>query len=221
MGEKRPPDVGGALELGGKAGRIREFYRDWADTYDADLEEEGYFAPAICASLATLTYTAYLGGDRRTTTIMDAGCGTGLTGVAMRRAGFARIDGFDIAPAMVDAARETGAYGTLTSDVDLNAADAGLSALGGRYAIITSSGVFTLGHVAPHGLYHLFSLAAPGGFVIISTRDGYLAESGFEDFIAGGEAEGRFALIQRLRGARYVGADTADYWVFRKPSRRA
>lgn len=217
----RSEPVAKALALDGDAERIKDYYRDWASTYDADVGEEGYHAPDIVAALARLLTLSYLETGRDQPKVMDAGCGTGLSGVALARAGFSRIDGFDIAPEMVEAAQATGAYGQLLSEIDLNAEDAGLSAFAGGYDMVACVGVFTLGHVAPRGLDHLIAITRPGGFLVVSTRADYLKRSDFRDYSDELERRGAISLVQSLADARYVGGDRADYWVFRKEAERA
>lgn len=216
MSDDASEGVKKALALGGDAERIKDYYRDWAHSYDADVDAENYRAPQITAALARLMHLSYLDVPRKALKVMDAGCGTGLSGVALKEAGFAAIDGFDIAPEMVEAARATGTYETLLSGIDLNVDDPGLSGFAEAYDVVTSVGVFTLGHVDPAGFEHLIALAKAGGFLIVSTRDGYLAESGFGEYVRQREASGAVALINHVAGASYVGEDRADYWVYRK-----
>lgn len=215
-GRPASSSIENALALDGDAERIKDFYRDWAQSYDADVGDEAYRAPDIIANLARIIQLSWLDAKRADLKIMDAGCGTGLAGVALRKAGFKHVDGFDIAPEMVDAARETEAYETLLPEIDLNAVDPGLSELEGAYDIITCAGVFTLGHVEPRGLDHLVALARYGGFVIVSTRDDYLKQSDYREHTQDLEARGDIRLAFRLPDARYVGEDRADYWVYRK-----
>lgn len=214
----RPPDdpVAKALALDGDAARIKDFYREWSRSYDDDVAGEGYRAPEITASLARLVQLSWLRIKRADTQIIDAGCGTGLAGIALRNAGFVQVDGFDIAPAMTEKAEQTGAYRRLLADIDLNADDPGLGEFAETYDIVTCAGVFTLGHVAPEGLRHLFSLARPGGFIIVSTREDYLKKTDFRGHAKHVEEGGQAALVITLPEASYVGDDQADYWVFRK-----
>ena len=46
-------------------------------------------------------------------TVLDYGCGTGLSGQALLNVGFQAVDGVDVTAAMVDLAREKGIYRNL------------------------------------------------------------------------------------------------------------
>ena len=80
------------------------FYDDWAPSYDAELEELGYDAPAQAAALLK-AHGVPDGGP-----ILDACCGTGLAGRELREAGFTRLVGFDISSASIDEARAAEVY---------------------------------------------------------------------------------------------------------------
>lgn len=80
------------------------FYDAWAEGYDREVEDSGYITPRRCAEAlaahATLPWAP----------LMDLCCGTGLSGEALKAAGFECIDGFDISEGMLDQAREKGVY---------------------------------------------------------------------------------------------------------------
>lgn len=219
MANPTSEDINRALQLGGDADKIRDYYREWAKRYDDDVTGEGYHAPAIVAELAGVAQLGYAEQSREELRVMDAGCGTGLTGVALRAAGFRKIDGFDISPEMVAESRATGAYDTLITGTDLNLPDAGLGYWAETYDIVTCVGVFTLGHVGPEGFEHLVAITKPGGFLVTSARDDYVEETGIAGYLANLEGESRIETLQHLSGARYVGPDRADYWVHRKAGR--
>lgn len=216
MADPKSEGIHNALKLDGDARRIKDYYRDWAESYDEDVTGEGYRAPQVVASLAALVQSAYIERKRESVAVMDAGCGTGLSGEALRKTGFMRIDGFDIAAEMVAVAEGTGVYGELLSGIDLNSAAAELDGLEGCYDIVASVGVFTQGHVASGGFDHLVRLARPGMFVIVSTREGYIGQSGFADHVAALERDGKIVKVLHMTDALYVGADPADYWVYRR-----
>ena len=61
-------------------------YADWADNYDAEITSRGYRTPDRLAAALSKFVTAE-------TPILDFGCGTGIGGAALIRAGFRTIDG--------------------------------------------------------------------------------------------------------------------------------
>lgn len=94
---------------------VRQYYDDWADEYDAQLRAWGYDAPERAARLVLDTMVAS-GIDGA---VLDAGCGTGLTGAALRNAGYlGRLVGIDISAASLEVAARREAYDA-TRVVDL------------------------------------------------------------------------------------------------------
>ncbi|MBK0397705.1 methyltransferase domain-containing protein [Limibaculum sp. M0105] len=90
-------------------GWVRALFDDYAPTFDrALIERLGYAIPA--AVLALLDEVA---PTRPLPRVLDLGCGTGLTGEALRhRAGW--LEGVDLAPGMLSQARAKGVFDTLT-----------------------------------------------------------------------------------------------------------
>ena len=85
----------------------RALYTDWAKTYDAEVSKNGYATPGRCAdALKTVT-------DDFTKPILDFGCGTGLSGLALSLAGFQTIDGVDLTQEMLERAKEKQFYRSL------------------------------------------------------------------------------------------------------------
>ena len=89
-------------------GDKQDLFDDWAPTYDHDLiNEMGYVADAeACRRLEALL-------PDRQARILDAGCGTGLVGRRLQRAGYTEIHGSDYSEKMLDEARASGAYRSL------------------------------------------------------------------------------------------------------------
>ena len=83
---------------------VRRFYDEWAGGYDADLADWSYRAPERVAAL-TCEF-----GDV-TLPLLDAGCGTGLSGRALRNAGWTGdIHGIDLSEESLRVAHASGAY---------------------------------------------------------------------------------------------------------------
>ena len=87
---------------------VAAYYDQWAAAYNADIDAWDYRAPLRAAALLT-------GHAGDVNLVVDAGCGTGLGGIALRGAGYAgELHGVDISQASLDLARESGAYQQLS-----------------------------------------------------------------------------------------------------------
>ena len=166
------PDQGagsGLRNMSRKSDDVAEYYDDWADEYDRTLAQWRYEAPEQVANRlrAVLAETA---------TILDAGCGTGLSGKALTRAGFATIDGMDVSRRSLEIAGETGAYRSL-QQVDMQkpplpyADDAydGLACVGVLTYVPDSAGI----------LREFCRVLKPGGSMVLTQRDDILEERDF------------------------------------------
>jgi predicted TPR repeat methyltransferase len=87
---------------------IRTLFNQYADRFDTDLVVTlRYQAPALVAALI-----ARWGVVEGSADLLDLGCGTGLSGAALKP--FARtMDGVDLSPGMVAKAKARGIYDTL------------------------------------------------------------------------------------------------------------
>ncbi|WP_406347439.1 class I SAM-dependent methyltransferase [Streptomyces sp. NBC_00144] len=190
---------------------LKSYYEDWATRYDVDLADQKWVAPRVAANFVHLLASAY---GTPGTTILDAGCGTGLVGSVLSTLGKYVIDGVDLSENMAAEAIKTNAYRKVHGGVDLSTPvrDERLD----QYDIVVSSGVFTLGHVRPTALLTLIEYARPHGLILVSTRGSYATETGFEDFSRSKEITEQASLEFKLKDANYIAEEGADYWVFRK-----
>lgn len=141
---------------------IRDYYDDWAASYDAELKVNGYASPARVAD-ALAASAADLGAP-----VLDYGCGTGMSGAALLAAGFTVVDGADPAQQMLAVAAAKGIYRSLVH-LDLEAAAPPFAA--GSYAAVTAIGLIGPG-AAPLALFdQLVQLVAPGGLFGFSFND--------------------------------------------------
>jgi predicted TPR repeat methyltransferase len=148
----------------------RALYDDWADSYDAELKAAGYATPARVAA----ALRAHL--DDLAAPILDFGCGTGLSGEALARAGFSAIDGVDLSSEMLEEARAKGLYRDLAQ---IGPEDT-LDQRSGRYAAITATGVIGAGAAPLDCFDRLMHLLPPGGLFVFSFNDHTLEDPAFE-----------------------------------------
>lgn len=143
------------------AASTRTLYDDWATSYEAEVGENGYATPARCAdALKSVT-------DDLSAPILDFGCGTGLSGLALRLAGFETIDGLDLSAEMLEQAATKNVYRTL-AQIEANTE---LPVPTGTYSAIAAIGVIGAG-AAPISVLHLLmrNLGA-GGKLVFSFND--------------------------------------------------
>lgn len=213
-------NITSAHELSGNVEELSQHYSDWAETYDDDVSSHGYCGPAYIAQLGArlirATASRQPGRMKRDVQILDAGCGTGLVGVELKARGFGLIDGCDLSHEMVEKAAETGAYRKLQGGVNLEEAIGCFGDM--RYDAILSCGVFTLGHVAPEAVLNLLPLLREDGVIVLSTRQRYTAEHGFEEFCQKLERRGVLTLDEVVADAPYIDDEKADYWIIRPPA---
>lgn len=148
---------------------VEELYDAWADSYNAEITENGYATPGRCAkALARFV-------PDKTGPILDFGCGTGLSGLALRLAGFGIVDGLDVSADMLKGAEKTNAYRGLSRI----APGADLPFPKGTYTAIAAIGVIGAG-AAPVSVFHTLMKSLPrNGKLVFSFNDHALAEWGY------------------------------------------
>lgn len=138
-----------------------EAYAEWAGTYDQAMAESGYVSPPQLANMLAGFCTP------AKSAVLDVGCGTGLSGIALDAAGFAAIDGVDISDAMLAEAAKKEIYRNLTV-VDLKT---GIPEPDCIYDGAFSTGTFTLGHVGPEAIPEVMRVLRPGGVFCLTVSD--------------------------------------------------
>lgn len=194
----------------GDATKLSEYYRRWANSYDSDVITAKYQGPEICAKLVN----QYLMMPKIEAVVLDAGCGTGLSGLALRDHGFARVDGIDLSHDMIAKAAEKGVYRWVAGGMDMNVNLKDIRSL--SYDAVVCCGVFTLGHVKPSAIKDLLRVTRSGGIVVASTRVSYCDKERFDEYIEEFIKEGSASQLARITDAPYVSDEGAHYWVFKK-----
>jgi len=167
MPEKKFLDSAYELENGEKT---REFYDEWSRSYDREVGENGYATPSrIATALGEFV-------PDKTVPILDLGCGTGISGAALRAEGFTTIDGSDFSAEMLAEARAKGVYRQLiqadmAQPMPFEDAD---------YPVITAVGVFSPGHAQPDTIDAVMSKLPPQGLFAFSLNDHALENPGYK-----------------------------------------
>ncbi|MDP6564733.1 MAG: class I SAM-dependent methyltransferase [Alphaproteobacteria bacterium] len=158
-------------------------YDEWAATYDETLAGWDYRSPADTARLLR----AETASDA---TILDAGCGTGLVGTALRAAGFTGpIDGFDISTSSLEQAARLNIYRKLKR-VDLQTLPVALAV--NSYDALVCIGVLTYVPDSAAVLREFARLVRPGGTVLVTQREDMFQERAFAETVKGLAEAGTF-----------------------------
>lgn len=148
----------------------RVFYDAWADSYDDEISTNGYLTPV--RSARALAQAA----DDLTRPMLDIGCGTGISGLAMTDAGFTTIDGSDLSAPMLEKAKTKGVYRELWQ-ADLKQP---FPFEVGTYHFLAAIGVIATGHMPPETIPRLVDLLDHGGYMVFSLNDHTLENPNFE-----------------------------------------
>ena len=142
---------------------IKSIYDHWAQDYEDELvAEHDYAMPSRAAAMAAKRVA------NKSAKILDIGCGTGLSGVALQNVGFHGLDGCDLSPNMLEIAKSRDIYGRLF-EVDLLAPP--MQVTEDTYDLSIAVGAFAAGHLGGDAVEEMLRITKPGGTIIITTND--------------------------------------------------
>ena len=171
-----------------------KLYKMWAPYYDKELTDNQYVTPFRCAQILNdLIYD-------KEVKILDVGCGTGLSGNALRKFGFYQIDGLDFSIEMLKIASEKKIYNSLLN-LDLK----NLSKLNKRYEVIIASGVISPDHANPNIIKSAYSILDKKGLLIFSLNDHALRNDEFFKDIQFKIRCSNFTLLDQIYGDHIKG----------------
>ncbi|MEM8662972.1 MAG: class I SAM-dependent methyltransferase [Pseudomonadota bacterium] len=177
-------DLKGAF-ASSSARAAREHYNDWAARYEAENLGKGMRHPFVAAAY----FARHMPLDEGP--ILDAACGTGLVGEALKVLGYRHLIGCDLSEKMMRAARRYDAYRDFAS-ADLTA----LPFADGTFAGFTCVGAFGPGHAPPHALSELARVTRPGGIGVFSLREDTQRDQGFPQEMESLTRSGRWREIE-------------------------
>ena len=153
---------------------LLKYYQDWTkkNKYNQDMINWKYTAPQE----TVLVLKKYALNNKYK--ILDAGCGTGLVGIELKKCGYSNIDGVDFSQNMLDLIPQ-GIYKKIEK-VDLNKP---LKFKTNMYDVVMCVGTFTYGHVKPQALDELIRITKNGGLICFTINEGIYEEYGFDNKI--------------------------------------
>lgn len=181
-------------------GEVRRFYDEWAEAYDDDLADWDYRAPSRLAGLLVEF------GDA-SDDVLDAGCGTGLSGRAIRAAGCTGVMiGVDVSVPSLERAAAAGVYDEVQQG-DLNRE---LAFDDDRFGLVACVGVLTYVPGIERCWREFARVVRPGGVIACSQRDDIWRERDCDEALGRLVADGVVDVITLSDAEPYLPASDDD-----------
>lgn len=172
---------------------LQSYYDNWSDGYDADLAAMGYQAPDVAAHMLREHQLA------PTAPILDAGCGTGLTGQALKKEGFENLTGLDLSKVSLERAEAKRCYRELRQ-CDINQP---LPLASRQFAAAQCIGTLTYVRDVSTFMRELCRVVRPGGLILFTQRKDLYGDA-FEAALDTVTAQGLWSLVHHSEPQPYL-----------------
>ena len=151
--------------------KVLKYYDDWTKNaqFNQDMIEWEYTAPVNTVQLLD----KYI--HDKNIKILDAGCGSGLAGIELKKRGFTNIYGVDFSQSMLNLIPNN-IYQTVEL-IDLNEP---LKYDDNDFGAIICVGTFTYGHVKAHALDEFIRVTNKNGYICFTINEGIYTEYKFD-----------------------------------------
>ena len=187
-----------------KAGKqVEKYYDDWTlkNKYDKDMLDWKYSGPQETVDL----FKKF--NKKKNIKIFDAGCGTGLVGVELKKRGFNNLDGADFSEAMLNLVPKN-IYKNLYK-IDLNKK---IPIENDVYEGITCVGTFTFGHVSPPCLDEMIRVCKKRSHICFTINVGIYEEYGFDKKIKELEDKKSWKILEFYK-SNYIASKNVNAWL--------
>ncbi len=186
-----------------KTDEVMKYYDEWGEDnkYDQDMVDWNYTGPKETSEV----FVKYQ--KNKDIKIYDAGCGTGLVGVELKKYGFSNFYGADLSQKLLDLVPE-GLYQKLDK-VDLNKK---INEEDNSFDALMCVGTFTFGHVKPPALDEFIRITKNKGLICFTINEGIHEEYGFDKKIEHLNKENKWKELEFFK-SNYIASKDVNAWL--------
>ena len=182
---------------------VMRYYDEWGDKdkYNKDMVDWNYTGPKETAE----TFNKY--EKNKDTLIFDAGCGTGLVGIELKKYSFKNFHGADLSQTLLNTVPKD-LYQKLVK-VDLNKP---IEVEDNFYGGVMCVGTFTFGHVKPNALDEFVRITKSGGLICFTINEGIHEKYGFDKKIISLNQNNKWKEIEFFK-SDYIASKDVNAWL--------
>ena len=186
-----------------KTDEVMKYYDEWGEgnKYDKDMVDWNYTGPKE-TSEALVKHQ-----KNKDAKIYDAGCGTGLVGVELKKYGFSNFYGADLSQKLLDLVPKD-LYQKLDK-VDLNKT---IQEKDNYFDVVMCVGTFTFGHVKPPALDEFIRITKNKGLICFTINEGIHEEYGFDVKIEQLKKDNKWKEIEFFK-SNYIASKDVNAWL--------
>jgi SAM-dependent methyltransferase len=182
---------------------IMKYYDEWGieNKYDQDMVDWKYSGPKETVEI----FKKY--AKDKNIKIYDAGCGTGLVGVELKKFGYNEYDGADLSQKLLDLIPKN-LYKNLFK-ADLNKP---VEINDNAYDAVICVGTFTFGHVKPQALDEFIRITKNKGLICFTINEGIHEEYGFDKKIEELTRQNKWKKLEFFK-SDYIASKDVNAWL--------
>ena len=182
---------------------VMNYYDEWGEKnkYNNDMIEWNYTGPKETVEIFK-KYEA-----NKESLIFDAGCGTGLVGLQLKKFGYKNFHGADLSQKLLNTIPDN-LYQKLTK-VDLNKK---IDEKNDYYNSVMCVGTFTFGHVKANALDEFVRITKNNGLICFTINEGIYKDYGFDKKIDTLKKEGKWKELEFFK-SDYIASKDVNAWL--------